>query len=539
MAIQNEKNKKQTNAGNQGSSTGAGKQKETATGKENSAARSAADAYIIETDENGKDRIRLTPPGNDPTLDPESKEFDPEKWEKYAADANKYLHASTEKLMETIKQAMAGTIAAQQIANESNSAAFMSIQNYLNSTQSWKATRASIIAAAEKLFPVLEFLQFGDSILELQPFLEAELQKPKYNGKSINELYKDAEKDDNGNLLKESLFMQALNAAAEARERAEERQQLPQVTYKNSAEVKIITDKFANLFFSPSAPQSKGMINGQRQFTPVRYEQPGAKKGITFLYDYSFDKATIDKFGLSKSFDDQDFFVAALLDNLLDEGNQIISETKLWHELGNTGSPNPDALTKLMNILHLGMSTTITANISEIYEAWGITTTDSSTDTAKELTSPVMPVQIVEEKFIANGNISNAIIKITGHTPFYIIGHALNHYSTWDKDILRLYTGRRTKRYYSVMRFLTTQIGWMRNAKSKRGNKILYDSLYNYVGDKTTRARQLSRDMMYRLLDEVFIPTGYISAYKEDTRSKKPGVKLTVTNPPQIATKKK
>ena len=67
----------------------------------------------------------------------------------------------------------------------------------------------------------------------------------------------------------------------------------------------------------------------------------------------------------------------------------------------------------------------------------------------------------------------------------------------------------------------------MRNGKSKRSPKILYSSLYEYTGDKTPRARQLARDMMYTLLDEVFIPAEYIVAYKEEA-TPEPGVKLTL-----------
>lgn len=370
---------------------------------------------------------------------------------------------------------------------------------------------------------------------ELQPYLQKELKKPKYEGKTIYTLYATAEQDPENEALPapDSLFMQAMAAARKARAIKAGKNEVPQITYNSGTDVKTVTDKFAGLFFSLSAPQSRGTINGQRQFIPLRYEKMGAKKEITLLYDYSFNEDIVKRFGLSKGFDDQAFFVASIIDNLLDEGNPTISLTKIWHELGNSGSPNADALTNLVNILRLGMSTIITADISQINEAWGI----EESGRTRELISPVIPVQIAQEKFAANGKTANAMINITGHTPFYIIGYPLDHFTTWNKDVLRLYKGRRTKRYYSVLRFLITQIGWMRNGKSKRSNKILYESLYSYTGDKTTRAQQLSRDMMYRLFDEVFIPTEYISAYKEDC-SGKPGVKLMYTKTPKITAKK-
>ena len=106
------------------------------------------------------------------------------------------------------------------------------------------------------------------------------------------------------------------------------------------------------------------------------------------------------------------------------------------------------------------------------------------------------------------------------------VAKPLGHLTAWDKKILRLYTGKRTKRYYSVLRFLMLQIGWMRNGD--RSNKILYSSLYQYTGDTTARAQQLARDMMYRLLDEVFKPAGYITAYREKA-DPSPGVVLTMS----------
>ena len=368
------------------------------------------------------------------------------------------------------------------------------------------------------------FFDLASELQQLEPLMRAELDAAG-EAVSLTEIYETGIDTRTGAVIPGSR-LESLIAAAK-------RKQLPKVSYQNSTEVKTVTDKFANLFFSLFAPQSKGMINGQQQFIPVRYEKLGAKKEITLFYDYSFNEEIIKRFGLSRSFDDQAFFVASIIDNLLNEGNSTVSLTKVWHELGNSGSPSAEALTSLVNILRLGMSTIITADISQLSDAWGI----KKGGKTRELISPVIPVQIAQEKFAANGKTANAVINITGHTPFFIIGFQLGHFTTWNKDVLRLYKGRRTKRYYSVLRFLIKQVGWMRNGKSKRSNKILYESLYEHTGDKSTRARQLSRDMMYRLFDEVFIPTGYISAYKEDS-SGNPGVKLTYTVPPKITTKK-
>lgn len=379
-----------------------------------------------------------------------------------------------------------------------------------------------------RLFFVSEkLMEYQTEIDDLLPFLENELQKPGNEHITVYDIREaDYEWIDDDIVFYLPDKLQAiLDAAREARGKEATETKLQQVSYKPGTDIDIIKDKFAEMFFSLAAPQSKGLINGQRQFIQLRYERAGAQKDITLLYDYSFNEDIIKRFGLSNKFDDQAFFVASVIDNLLEEGNQTVSLTKIWHELGNSGSPSTDMITNLANILRLGLSTIITADISQIYDAWGI----GEEGKTQELISPVMPIQIVREKFAANGNTTNATVHIMGHTPFYLVGRPIQHFVSWKKDVLRLYGGRRTKRYYSVLRFLITQIGWMRNEKSKRSDKVLYESLYEYTGDKSTRTRQLSRDMMYRLLDEVFIPTGYVSGYVEDNSNGKPGVKIACT----------
>lgn len=314
------------------------------------------------------------------------------------------------------------------------------------------------------------------------------------------------------------------------------KKELQQVQYADSGKIMTSTDKFANIFFSLSAPQSKADIPGQLSFEPIPldYESTSGKNDITLFYDYTFNEAAIKKYGLSKSFTDEAFFVASVIDNLYAEGNTTVSLTKIWHEMGNSGSPKSDALTELSKILRLGLSTIITADISDINTAWGIT--DDKTETT--IVSAAIPVQILEKKFKANGKTANALVNITGHTPFYLIGYPINHYSTWNKDILRLYTGKRNARYYSVLRYLISNIGWLRNPKSKRSNKLTYKELYEKTGSKTSRAQQLTKATFFRLLDEVFIPTGYVKAYKEDIKKNAPGVLLEVTQNPQKITKK-
>ena len=266
--------------------------------------------------------------------------------------------------------------------------------------------------------------------------------------------------------------------------------------------------------------------------TELSYERKGAKEEISLYYDYFTNESELKKRGITNKFDSYDFFISAVSDNLLLEGNNVVSLTKFWHELGNDTSPSTAQLTELYKRLVKGATTIVTIDDSNVQKAWG-------NSKYGEIISPLIPVTIKGERFIANGNVATATIFINNLSPFFALSKSLGHYTTWKKDVLRLYTGRKTPRYYAVLQYLMTQIGWLRNSNSTRSNKITYQDLCEYTNDTSTRGQQLTRDMAYRLLDEVFIPVGYIKSYKEDA-SGELGIKVAYSpNTAALPTPKK
>ena len=313
-------------------------------------------------------------------------------------------------------------------------------------------------------------------------------------------------------------------APSESIERAEK--ELLKIKYAKTTEIKTVTDKLPNFFFSLTAPQPKNQVEGQREMSlddmiPLKYEKKNAKKEITLFYDYAYDEAKLKKHGLNKTFDDYDFFVMSICDNLKDAGNDIVTLRKIFAEMGGRDNPTAKQLEPIYHSLLKGLSTTITINDLEVRQAWG----NDPDGKYHEIISPVMPVIIGAQKFIANGKVADGYVKITDVSPFWKVAKPIGHVTAWEKTVLKLYTGRRTRRYYSVLRFLMVQIGWLRNEKSRRSNKVVFSTLYKYTGDTTTRAQQLTRDMMYRLLDEVFIPAEYVTGYEEEA-TPTPGVIL-------------
>ena len=295
------------------------------------------------------------------------------------------------------------------------------------------------------------------------------------------------------------------------------------VKYKDSRKIKMTTDKFANAFFSRrrvKANAEKAEINKREPKHPLKYEGRKAKKEITLYYDYYLDKSQIEKLRLPEEFDGRAAMILSIYDNLLDEGNTIVSPAKVWHEMGNSGSPSQEHLKEIVAISELLSSTIVVANANQVYEAWGI-----EEDLDHVILSQLMPLQVLKATFKANGKIAKTEIRINGHSPFYIIGNAIGHITVWDKSILKAYKGKRTQRYYDVLRYLMVNIGWLRNDNSKRSNKITYSHLYKTIGETTPRDKQLCKDMLYKILDQVFLGK-YIKSYKESQKGEDPGVEI-------------
>ena len=134
------------------------------------------------------------------------------------------------------------------------------------------------------------------------------------------------------------------------------------------------------------------------------------------------------------------------------------------------------------------------------------------------------------------GRVLDGKVTIKGYSAFREVAAPLGHLTEYDKDFFRLYGGKRTARYYSVLLFLIQQVAWLRNQYSKRSNKIKYSTLYEATGATTTKARAQTKDMFYKVLEQVFIPAGHVTRWKEATDGEA-GVFIYVTKSGKITKK--
>ena len=163
----------------------------------------------------------------DPELDPRDPQFDPEKWRQTVDTASESLLDTVAKVGAQINDAI--TPIAKAAALSDTVKAATGIAKMLNAAVPKMDSLTGIatgiasamnnirVAIDEMTAAAPEWLQLAIEESENRAFLTEELKKPQYEGKTIDDLLDEAETDEDGNPLEESLFMQAILAARSAR----------------------------------------------------------------------------------------------------------------------------------------------------------------------------------------------------------------------------------------------------------------------------------------------------------------------------------
>ena len=145
----------------------------------------------------------------------------------YLYKMGKSIEESTRPIFENIKgtqDAIAHALATTEAVAERMRAAqesVLEVMKTVNFGDLYTKYGVMLDNLAELMGSDPRFLLFDEMQGVLAPFLEDELKKPQYGGKTIVELIDEAETDENGEFLETSMLMQAVNAAREAKEQAE------------------------------------------------------------------------------------------------------------------------------------------------------------------------------------------------------------------------------------------------------------------------------------------------------------------------------
>lgn len=400
-----------------------------------------------------------------------------------------------------------------------------------------------------------KFALFDEMQGDLAPYIEEELKKPKYSGKTIEELIDEAEETDDGLFAEESLLMQAVNAARAAAgettakeepAQAGELQKAP--IHQSIAEMDFSTDHLPYIFFGGTLPNpAKEEIPGQLSFTPIKEDYSGDGHAESFIYwHYFIDEATFEKLGLSKVYDYEDYFILCVLFTERVLGNSVISPTALYRDVYGK-DPGDDDLETFKKRLQKLDATRIYINNHDLMETWKGVDPDA---TYIEGLYHLINIDFTVERFLFNGKVAKEVIHI-GEVPALLrIGADINRMTKIPKSafyVVDYKTGNRvrnTPRYWHALIYLTRCVAQMKNGSRK--TKILYDTLYSELHAKKPREKQLTRDVVYKILEH-WRRIGWIKAYKEETTKTTgktgikiilPGSTITAKTRKQIAKKK-
>lgn len=365
--------------------------------------------------------------------------------------------------------------------------------------------------------PIYQLL--GEITGELAPYIEDELKKPEYNGRTIGELFEEAA--ESGEAFNLTLFAQAVDTAREAKAEAE-KQGLDVIKYRRTPNLTLNVGKGALRLFDPRewsagrALVDKKQIPGQMSLIPVSYEKKGADE-ITL-----FCGMTSDSF--LSCLTPEDFFILSFLDDAYISGNAKCSVHWLFKEyLGER--PSDRQLNDFYKKLEGLAGTTLKINDAQVRTAWEAADEKKSKRTKyREIVQAAAPIKLGAEKYVASGQVADATVLIYDRPAVLQADRVAKQITTVPKSLLQVRkdSGRfvsRTARFYRVLFYLIRRIALIKSGTSP--NMMILNSLYVETGETTPRGRTLAYSTMMDVIHH-FEREGWITGHKT-TKSKTTG----------------
>lgn len=387
------------------------------------------------------------------------------------------------------------------------------------------------------------FLLYSEATGELSPYIEAELKKPEYGGKTLEDIWNEAgEQYDDGIFDDNSPLMQLVNAARAARdaEQADKEEPapataLPSVKYTpaDNQQIQLNIDKLMRQMFNPRTGDKaargavdlyirdpaagdykpkRGEIPGQLSFFPVSYEKAG-KEEITLYYALDYDEEMLKKLGLTGETTAEDYFILSVIADSIKAGNAETTPTKLYKVF--TGKdPNPAQLNKFTDRLMKMAGTMVDLDDREVMKAWGEAEYN-------QYYGQLAPLKFINKRYVVNGGIAKSLIKITDFPDVLRTGQKIGQYITIPKTLLYVKKNngravRRTPRFYELLMILLKEVAMIKNGS--RPNKILYSWIYKEldIAEKDYHGQEDTLETLYVILDH-FKREKWITGYKEET----------------------
>jgi len=323
--------------------------------------------------------------------------------------------------------------------------------------------------------------------------LDEEIRKPQYNGLSINEL-REQSKDENGNIIEDSLFMQACDAANAT---LEERLSLAKTSVIKPVDFLLPLDKLNRNIW-------KLLETETGQQLTFAAEKAGSKKEIDILYSINFD-ALPKEVKITKKVTAFDRRVHTAVSALFNAGNTVMTLTQIHYAMGNTSSPNKVQIKKIDESLTKMRTAIIYIN---------------NADEAKFYKYPIFVydgnlLPFERQNAIVNGKKVDAAIRVFREPPLTEFAKKRNQITTLPLKLLQSPVNKNDTNL-PIEDYLLERIAM---AKNGRGiNRILLATLCEECGI-TSRSQKSKLPNKLKVFMDYYVSLSHIKRYTIDDKA--------------------
>lgn len=322
-----------------------------------------------------------------------------------------------------------------------------------------------------------------DEWLEVRPFLEEEIKKPKYNGRSLDD-------------LSDEEIEEALSAARAAMLAKE----LPVITVmaESVSKIEYPIDKINASVWGLLKGADK---NGQIHFSA---ERKGSKKAADIIYSINFDELQ-EAAGVSITKNltatDKRIYIAA--GALYNAGYEVFTVSQLYAAMGNSGRPSAAAIKRLNESLTKIQAAHIYLNNKaekSLYPNYDEFVYDGN----------LLPMERVTA--MANGQPVESAIHLLREPPLLYFAKQRKQVTTIKRELLESPISK-TEANLKIDDYLTQEISHIK--AGRRNNKMLYETIFKETDIKTKMQRSRAPEKIKKYLDH-YKKCSFIKDYKED-----------------------
>lgn len=343
----------------------------------------------------------------------------------------------------------------------------------------WKESR-------RQLYRMMMLAPIADEISKLSPYFEKEIEKPEYEGKTIDDLLEEAELNEEGELSEDCLLYKAWKAASEAQEK-----ETPHAAVHRTDSVEYPLDK-------PNARIWKLLEEDTAGQIAFNLAKKGSKTQLLAYYSIDFDELKDIK--ITKRLLMFDKLVYIAISALFNAGNNIITLPQIYYAMGYKGTPGRADKNKINDSITKMMGAKIFFDNKEEaskYKKYDRFLYDG----------PLLPVE--RGTAIVNGQMMDVAIHIFREPPMVTFAKQRKQITTLDIKLLQAPVSK-TDGNLQIQDYLLERISKAKNTDSKTC-RILFDTLYKNTGIEAKPKTEAEKSTKRRTPDKI---RKYLTHYK-------------------------